>query len=240
MPSVVLMRSTVHPSRHTWNHKRRHNPKSLALVSLAGILFVFGMGVGIMQLRTNHQVKAQVKTLAAQTAVTTDGSLPDGALPSEDPPKNSYAVAPTAPQSISIPKIGVQAGVLKLGVMANNQIKTPANIHEAGWFSGSAKPGEQGAVFINGHVHGPTMPGVFANLKKLRAGDKIRITRGDGKVFSYSVVKSQSYDKDDVDMGAAFNTAVPGKPGLNLMTCDGAYDEEGHYNQRLIVFAVQD
>jgi LPXTG-site transpeptidase (sortase) family protein len=208
---------------------------------MAVLLFVFGVGVGVLQLNTNQKAEAQVRTLAAH-AEANDGSL-DGGAPSEAKPEGdiaSYRVSPASPRVIAIPKIGVEARVLSLGVTSDNALKSPSNIHDAGWYNGSATPGELGAVLINGHVHGPTKPGVFYNLKKLEEGDKITVTRGDGKVFTYSVVKSQSYTKDNVDMGAAFNSATPGKPGLNLITCDGSYDGEGNYDKRLIVFAVQD
>ncbi len=242
--STVLMRQVVTPKRKSRNRNRgRHlNVKGAALTSLAAILFVFGVGVGITQLNANNKVVVQAKTLAAQTAaLSEDGSLPDGGLPSEDAPKDgNYRAAPDAPKKISIPDLGVHARVIKLGVKANNEVKTPNNIFDVGWFEGSAKPGELGAVFINGHVHGPTQPGTFYGLKKLKPGSKITIERGDGKVFTYSVVKTQSYDKDSVDMGKAFNSIVPGKPGLNLITCDGEFSTNGGYNKRVLVFAVQD
>jgi LPXTG-site transpeptidase (sortase) family protein len=191
-----------------------------------------------MQLQTNEKVKAAAKTLSEQT----DGST-ESDVPSETPPEGglgSYQVSSLSPRLISIPKIDVVARTLRLGVKPNNELKAPSNIFDAGWFEGSARPGEPGAMLVSGHVHGPTKPGVFTNLKKLVEGDRITIERGDGKKFNYRVVKVQSYDKDSVDMGAALNSAEPGKPGLNLITCDGAYDEDGHYKKRLIVFAVQE
>jgi LPXTG-site transpeptidase (sortase) family protein len=211
------------------------------MTTLAIILFVCGLGVAGLQLKTNQQVKAQVKTLAAETsAATGDGSASD--IPSEEKPDGSvgtYKVAPTSPRVLRIGKINVEARVIRLGIKADNEIKSPANIYDAGWYEGSSLPGETGAVLIDGHVHGPTTPGVFVNLKKMVAGDTISLERGDGKKFTYKVVRTQSYDVDKVDMGAAFSSAQPGKPGLNIITCDGSYDDAGNYGKRLIVFAVQ-
>ena len=242
--STVLMRRLVAGKRHNNKGRLHFNPRSIVLSSLAGILFLFGLGVGFTQLHTNKEVKQQVQTLAAHTeASTQDGSQPENGLPSENKPEGSvsgYRAAPESPKVISIPKLDIKARVLRMGVKPNNEIKTPGNIYDAGWFEGSARPGEQGAVFINAHVHGPTKPGVFAGIKKLKAGDKIKIERGDGKAYTYSVVKSQIYDKDKVDMGATLNSIVPGKSGLNLMTCDGQYKTDGGYNKRVVVFAVQD
>lgn len=244
--STVLMRRLVR-ANGVRRGRRRFNARGVALSSFAAILFLFGTGVGLLQLHTNKEVKAQVKTLAAQSQVLSDSSDSDSdehsGLPSEDLPKgnvSSYKVAPESPKIISISKLGVKARVLRMGLKSNGEIKTPNNIYDTGWFENSARPGELGAVFIDAHVHGPTKPGVFAGIKKLRPGDKIKIERGDGKIFTYSVVKNQLYDKDKVDMGAVLNSAVPGKPGLNLMTCDGHYKADGGYDKRIVVFAVQD
>lgn len=220
---------------------KRSRVRGMALTSLASVLFIFGIGVGVNQMLTDHKVKVQVQTLAATTTTELDNA--DSGVPVETKPKtglNNYFVAPELPRIIRITNLKVEARIIPLGVTANNELKAPSSIFDAGWYQGSARPGETGAVLINGHVHGPTQPGVFVGLKKLRSGDKISIERGDGKVLTYHVVKSQSYSKDNVDMGAAFSSAEPGKPGLNLMTCDGAYDAQGHYANRLIVFAVQD
>jgi LPXTG-site transpeptidase (sortase) family protein len=245
MRSKVLMRKVAVVQRKRVGGRRRRNVQSTVLATLAALLFVAGIGIGGLQMHTNQKVKAQVQTLAAHAESQNDDNQGDGAatggdVPSEQKPTGTYRAAPEAPRTLKIAKIGVDARVIRLGVKSNNELKAPGNIHDAGWYEGSARPGELGAVLLDGHVHGPTQPGVFANLKKLKAGDKISLARGDGKVFTYTVAKSQSYDADKVDMGAAFNSAAPGKPGLNIITCDGAYDEDGHYNKRLVVFAVQD
>jgi len=220
------------------------NAKGLALTASALVLFVFGIGVGVLQLNTNKEVKSQVKTLAAQVeqaAPTDDGALPDGGLPSESRGGGGYW-RPTAeePKRIIIPSLQVNERILKMGVMPSGEIKTPATVFDAGWLETTAKPGEHGAMFIDGHVHGPTQPGVFYGIKKLNPGDKIQIERGDGQKFTYSVVKTEKYEKDKVDMVAALNTAVPGKPGLNLITCEGRYNAENGYDHRVVVFAVLD
>lgn len=219
------------------------NAKGIALTSMASVLFVFGVGVGIMQLGANKEVKTQAQTLAAQSAQlaqSDDGSLPDNGLPSEKPGGGYWRPTAEEPKRIKIPSLNVNARILKMGVKPNGEIKTPGNIFDAGWLETTAKPGEHGAMFIDGHVHGPTQPGVFYGIKKLNPGDKIQVERGDGQVFTYSVVKTESYSKDNVDMVAALNTVVPGKPGLNLMTCDGRYNAEHGYDHRVMVFAVLD
>lgn len=239
--SHVLKRQVVGRPKVAKRRKRTAGGlQGKILTAMAVVLFLCGLGVGGLQFKTNQQVKGQVKVLAAQTS---DSGALSGEVPSEDKPTGNitqYKVAPLSPKLLRIGKINVETRIARLGVGANNELKAPANIHDAGWYEGSARPGEAGAVLLDGHVHGPTLPGVFANLKKLAVGDKISVERGDGKQFTYRVVRKESYDVDKVDMGAAFSSAQPGKPGLNMITCDGSFDKAGNYNKRLVVFAVQD
>lgn len=201
-------------------------------------------------------MQAQVQKLATHTEQLAegaggDGTLPDGGVVSEPAPDDGVSPelrpsggywnpAADEPKYISIPLLNVSARVLKMGVKPNGEIKTPASIVDAGWLETSAKPGESGAMLIDGHVHGPTQPGVFYGIKKLKPGDKIQIERGDGQVLTYSVVKTERFQKDTIDMAAALRSAVPGRPGLNLITCDGRYNVENGYDHRIVVFAVQD
>ncbi len=165
-----------------------------------------------------------------------------GDIPSEDKPDvNAYRTAANLPRVISIPKLDVTARVLRLGVNSQGALAAPASIYDTGWYEASSKPGEPGAMLIDGHVHGPNKPGVFSELKNLKAGDEITVERGDGKVLSYKVVKTKTYPADSMDMmGAALTPVTPGKPGLNLITCTGEIDKSNnHYKDRLVVFAEQ-
>ena len=61
---------------------------------------------------------------------------------------------------------------------------------------------------------------------------------GDGRTFTYTVVSKETTTKDAVDMTKALTPISLDKPGLNLMTCYGAYSgKEQTYDQRLIVYA---
>lgn len=152
---------------------------------------------------------------------------------------NNYTVPPDNPKYIAIPTIGVSpARVIRLGLLSNKSIATPDNVYDTGWYDGSAKPGQSGAMFIYGHVSSWTAKGVFYNLKKLEPGDKVIITRGDNKKFTYEVVSSKVYNYKHVNMRAALSPIDPSKPGLNLMTCTGQVIKgTSEFNERLVVFA---
>lgn len=142
------------------------------------------------------------------------------------------------PRELAIPSIGVNTRIVQLGTLKSGALAMPNNIFDAGWYSASAKPGEQGAELIDGHVSGPTQHGVFYNIKMLKAGSKITVQRGDGQTFTYTVVTSKTYDANNVDLAAALTPITPGKPSLNLITRTGKLDASGtHFLQRVVVFA---
>ena len=151
-----------------------------------------------------------------------------------------YSVASDLPRFINIPNIDVSAKVLRLGVNNNNEILTPKNIYDTGWYEGSSKPGEPGAIFINGHVSGPTKKGVFYNIKKLNTGDVIKLEIGNADLIEFKVVHKEDVPVDQVNMNKVLRSYDIDKQGLNLMTCGGEFDKNNDtYKNRTIVFAVR-
>jgi len=149
-------------------------------------------------------------------------------------------VAPTLPRYLIIPKLGVDARILAVGVTANGALGTPANVFDTDWYDESAQPGQEGAMLIDGHISSWTTRGVFYGLNTLLPGDMIDIQGGNGAIFTYKVVKTQIYDANNVDMGAALSPIDPTKPGLNLISCTGdVISGTSKFNERIIVFATQ-
>ena len=209
---------------------------------MALIVFVAGLFVSINGWQTNKEASATVAHLS-KTAAKSGNASPT--VPSTTKPTTndlaSYAVAPTLPRYLRIPKLGVEARVLRLGVDKSGQLETPPNVYDTGWYDASSLPGSPGAMLIDGHVSSWTTNGVFYGLKKLVPGDTMTVERGDGQTFTYKVVKTQAYDADNVDMQAAVTPVVPGKPGLNLITCTGSVKPgTSEFTQRLVVFTVQE
>jgi LPXTG-site transpeptidase (sortase) family protein len=170
------------------------------------------------------------------------GSSLSGPAPSSVKPKPeaiaSYSVPPADPKYLTIPAIRVtKARIVQLGLMKNNEIAVPDNIYDAGWYKGSVKPGQKGAMFIYGHVSNWTAHGMFYSLKKLEAGDKIIVTRGDNKTFIYQVNATRIYPYDKVDMSQVLAPTNADKPSLNLMTCTGQIIKgTSEFSERLVVF----
>lgn len=149
-----------------------------------------------------------------------------------------YVVAPSLPRYVSIPSIGLgKARITHLGIGKGNQIASPDNVYDAGWYNASAKPGQAGAMFIYGHLSSAKTKGLFYDLKKLRPGDTVKVQRGDGQTYSYQVVSSKTYSHDQVDMNEVLAPVNANIPGLNLMTCAGkVIPGTNDFSERLVVF----
>lgn len=152
----------------------------------------------------------------------------------------TYTVALDVPKFIAIPKINLdKARVRGLGIGKKNQVAVPDNIYDAGWYNASAKPGQAGAMFIYGHISNWDAHGLFYDLKKLKQGDTITITRGDDKTFTYRVVAAEQYLADAVPMDKVL-APIDTRPGLNLMTCAGSLVKgTNEFSERLVVYTTQ-
>ncbi|MGZ6004600.1 MAG: class F sortase [Candidatus Saccharimonadales bacterium] len=215
----------------------KHNKLTFTLTTMAVVAFAVGLGLAISNLWLNNKTNNHVAALSRQASKSAD-------VPSENKPSNedlnNYSVAPDMPRLLEITKIKLKSRVRPVGVKADNSLMAPDNIFDVGWYNGSAKPGQAGAAVIDGHVHGPTKPGVFIDLNQLDSGDKIQIERGDHKIIHYIVVKTKVYDISSIDMAAVMSSIAPGQNGLNLITCTGSIDSRtDSYTQRLVVFAMQ-
>lgn len=148
-----------------------------------------------------------------------------------------YSVAPDLPRVLTIDKINVRARVLSMGLNPDGSMQAPLNIYDAGWYTGSAKPGELGASVIDAHASGPTRVGLFAYLNTLTNGDVVSVERGDGEVLSYRVVHIETVGLDDVDMRKVMRVHGSAEEGLNLITCDGQWvRDRDTYSDRTIVY----
>lgn len=207
---------------------------TLAVLSLS----VF---VSLDALLTTNRAK---EYFSQETTPPTSNDQP--ATPAVDeskPPTNwisGYKVAADLPKVIRIPGAKVEARVVGVGTTSEGAMVAPKNIYDAGWYESSSKPGQGGAVLVDGHATGPTATGVFGGINKLKQGDKITIERGDGKTLTYSVNKVAKMPVGQVNMSELMLPYQAGTNGLNLITCAGEYDAKSNtYPDRVLVFATQ-
>ncbi|MBG0830854.1 class F sortase [Planomonospora sp. ID67723] len=144
----------------------------------------------------------------------------------------------SVPTAVYIPRIGVAAPLMQLGLDATGAIENPpldpANI--AGWYRYGPTPGQRGPAVITGHFDTRTGPAVFARLDKVRRGDQVQIMRSDGSVAVFVVDRREHVAKKDFPSARVYGDVK--YPGLRLVTCGGAFDRTAHsYRGNTIVYA---
>lgn len=219
---------------------RRVIATGLYLAAALGMAFAIGVSVGEYSLNKRLAAQADSLTHNASKPDSPQSSAVPSTVKSTSNSIDSYTVAPGMPRYIIIPKLGVKARVLAVGLTKDGAVGTPNNVYDTAWYNGSAKPGQPGAALIDGHVSRWTTHGVFYNLAKLQPGDSLQIELGSGQLINYQVVKTQTYSADQVDMAAALSPATDGTSGLSLITCSGSVTPgTSEFSQRTVVFTQQ-
>jgi sortase (surface protein transpeptidase) len=140
------------------------------------------------------------------------------------------------PVAVSIPKLGVRSRLIDLGLDSDGEMEVPEDPADAGWFSGGPTPGALGPAVIAGHVTWDRTPGVFHRLGTMRRGDRVTVTRTDGKTAVFTVTRVAQFSKSRFPSRAVYGPID--HAGLRLITCGGTYDAARHkYLDNVVVFA---
>jgi hypothetical protein len=177
------------------------------------------------------------------TAVAGSGSATNQAQPSSQPVPGSasgsivdaVALGRSAPVRVLIPSIGVDSGLMDLGLGADGSLEVPPTGFPAGWYTGGPTPGELGPAIIAGHIDWKG-PGVFYNLHRMKPGDLVTVTRADGSKPAFRVTRVEQFPKDRFPTKLVYGNIE--HPGLRLITCGGSFNSQtGHYEDNIVVFA---
>jgi sortase (surface protein transpeptidase) len=141
------------------------------------------------------------------------------------------------PVRLRIPAIGVDTPLLRLGLDKQGAVEPPKPWQEAGWYTGSVRPGQAGPAVILGHVDSTSGPAVFYRLQELREGDAVEVTRADGSRIMFHVSGQQQVAKSQFPTDLVYGPTL--EPSLRLVTCGGSFDTKSHhYRDNIIVSAV--
>jgi hypothetical protein len=139
------------------------------------------------------------------------------------------------PVELSIPKIGVRSSLVELGLDSKGAMEVPKDPARAGWFTRGATPGALGPAVIAGHVTWDG-PAVFHRLGMLKRGDRVTVTRKDGRIAIFTVTRVAHFPKSRFPSQAVYGAID--HAGLRLVTCGGTYDRaRDRYLDNVIVFA---
>ena len=196
----------------------------LVLVAVGAFVVAHALGAG-----------SKLPPAAAQDIPRTVGTTVPFA---PDPASVAAPLAASTPMTIEIPVIKVDAPVTRLDLNADGTVQVPplSNHNLAGWYDRSVMPGAKGTSVILGHVDDYDGASVFFNIKNLRKGDAVYVTRADGTTAMFSVDGVQKAAKTNFPTSDVYGN-VP-YPALRLVTCGGPFDAKtGEYLDSIVVYA---
>lgn len=205
--------------------------RRIALTAFA-VLLVFGL-VGVSLWATHRS------TLPPQPAA----SVVTGSVPVHPTSQTTSTVVyppnNVAPASLSIPSLGVNHALEKVGLNPDGTMAVPGlnDVASPAWYTGSPSPGSLGPAVIVGHVDSASAGnGVFFKLGAMLPGQEIDVTRTNGAVEHFTVTQVQSTPKASFPTSEVYGNTSD--PELRVITCGGQFDSAtGHYLNNIIVFA---
>ncbi len=200
-------------------------------------------------------VTAEVTATSEATATATGTSrATQAATPTATPEPFNGSMA-----RFKIPKFKVDSAVETIGFVANtNQLDTPRDPLNTGWYDMYSKPGFKGNALFSAHVdYWPNILGPFKRLAELDRNDEIVVVMENGLEYRYRVIFKERYDVTAIPMGELIDANGKGRGGMNeavaparpdgaewitMITCGGRFQKTssqgwGEYLDRDVVIA---
>ncbi|GGV06034.1 class F sortase [Streptomyces litmocidini] len=164
-------------------------------------------------------------------------AAPDGTRAALAPVSVPAALPASPPVRVRVPAVRIDAPVTAVGLDADGWIEAPPPEDDrlAGWFTGAVTPGERGTAVVVGHVDTPNGRAVFYDLGALGKGHRVEVVRRDGRTAVFAVYGVEVVPKEGFPAERVYGDA--GVPELRLITCGGAFTEEGGYAGNVVVSA---
>ncbi|MFJ6569640.1 class F sortase [Streptomyces sp. NPDC091292] len=207
-----------------------------------------GAAVAALLLLTGCSSSAADTSAASNRSNGSDSSNGSGGSATSDAPPaperekesgTSESPPPAAdPAHVAIPSLKVSSTLMPLGLNKDGTVEVPPAEKgmTAGWYTGGAKPGQRGPAVIIGHNDTRYGRAVFHDLKNIAKGADIAVRNKKGATLHFTVVGTETVSKTAFPTKKVYG-ATEG-PELRLVTCDGAFDAQGHPVDNLIVYAT--
>jgi hypothetical protein len=211
-----------------------------AATVIASVLAVVGVVTIALALHAQRHAPQPSASAAGRLYVpsstsTTIPSAPRTAPTRPKPTATKPGLPASPPTAITIPSIGVQSSLIRLGLNADGSVQVPTSFHVAGWYEQSVTPGQVGPTIILGHVDSKAGPGIFFRLGALKPGDRVAVNRVDGRTATFEITAVRSYFKKQFPtLDVYSNTPTP---TIRLITCGGTFDRStGHYLSNIVAY----
>lgn len=207
---------------------------TLAIVLAVGGITAFGVSYAH---RTSPPARTPLASSGRIEPVPTSTVTPTSrrTTPSRPTPTKAVGLGASPPIEIAIPAIDVTSAIVDLGRNADGTVEVPSSFHLVGWYKLAVTPGQVGPAVFLGHVDSQSGPGIFYRLGQLRIGDRVVVTRRDGRAVTFAITGVREYAKvafPSIDVYGDTPT-----PTIRLVTCGGAFDAAtGHYLSNVVAF----
>ncbi|MEW2179208.1 class F sortase [Streptomyces sp. NPDC005406] len=143
------------------------------------------------------------------------------------------------PVHVSIPSLGIDSDIMRLGLNTDGTVEVPPAEKgmTVGWYTGGSMPGEPGPAVLIGHNDTRFGRAVFHDLKKIVKGADITVRDEKGTEVRFEVTGRETASKTAFPTARVYGPTDDG--ALRLITCDGAFDAQGHPVDNLIVYATR-
>ncbi|MCB5910297.1 sortase domain-containing protein [Streptomyces pinistramenti] len=158
----------------------------------------------------------------SQLTATGDVAAVGRPLGAEPPRTHAPIAAPgtVRPSSLTIPALGIRAGLIARGLDADGAVIAPpaGAPGRAGWYADGPQPGAAGAAVLAGRSAGGRGRAAFAGLTTLRPGAEVDVRRSDGSTARFTVEDVQVFPHRDFDPRKVYGAHEPGRAELRLVT----------------------
>jgi hypothetical protein len=148
-------------------------------------------------------------------------------------------MARSVPTKILIKSVWINANIDQVGLAKDGTLETPSyeRANNAAWYRFGPSPGETGPAVIVGHVDSKTERAVFFELRRVKPGATIEVSRADGTKALFKVDSVEQFPKSAFPTERVYGPTH--KPTLRLVTCGGRYNRATEdYPDNIIVFAT--
>lgn len=170
--------------------------------------------------------------------IVTTSAVAVSPTPSPAPVPVAAAMPRSVPTRVFIRSVWINAAVDQVGLTRDGRIETPSyeRAKNAAWYKHGPTPGEAGPAVIVGHVDSKTERAVFFELRHVKVGAIIEITRADESKARFRVDSIEQFPKSDFPTERVYGDTP--HPTLRLITCGGRFDKTlKDYLDNIVVFA---
>lgn len=137
---------------------------------------------------------------------------------------------------VSLPSLGVEAPIVKVGVDPAGLMVVPKNARDVAWLDQGEIPlGPTQNVVMAGHINYSRRAGSFSRIQNMKPGDIVTLSMN-GKTWQYRVQWTCLFDRQTTQ--AARIMGYTENPSVTLISCGGVFDRRARtHNKRVAVRA---